>query len=313
VASLCSHFLVIIPKEVTGPSNAKAARHPTMSTLAILALLVGILPPILYSLISPIARNSLPTLRNKRICLLIAHPDDEAMFFAPTLLSLTRPEAGNHVKILCLSTGDADGLGETRKRELVKSGLHLGIKSEDDITVVNNTEDFPDSMTKTWEQGKVAGLLRSSFGGDANGYPSIDVLITFDEGGVSNHPNHISLFHGGRAFIHALLKGANDDESPVDMYTLTSINIARKYAGMGDALVTMIDRFFSPGADDETHPGALVFMSSLVGGDGATWGTAWKAMTEAHVSQMRWFRYGWICLSRYMVINDLKLELIEYD
>ena len=46
-----------------------------------------------------------PTLRNKRICLLIAHPDDEAMFFAPTLLALTAPETGNHVKILCLSKG----------------------------------------------------------------------------------------------------------------------------------------------------------------------------------------------------------------
>lgn len=49
--------------------------------------------------------GSLPTLRKQRILLLIAHPDDEAMFFAPTLLALTRPEAGNHVKILCLSSG----------------------------------------------------------------------------------------------------------------------------------------------------------------------------------------------------------------
>lgn len=29
-------------------------------------------------------------------------------------------------------------------------------------------------------------------------------------------------------------------------------------------------------------------------------------MTTAHVSQMRWFRWGWIGLSRYMVVNDLK-------
>ena len=52
--------------------------------------------------------GSLPTLRNKRICLLIAHPDDEAMFFSPTLLALTKPELGNHVKILCLSSGPFD-------------------------------------------------------------------------------------------------------------------------------------------------------------------------------------------------------------
>lgn len=49
--------------------------------------------------------RSFPMLRGKRILLLIAHPDDEAMFFAPTLLELTRPERQNHVKILCLSSG----------------------------------------------------------------------------------------------------------------------------------------------------------------------------------------------------------------
>lgn len=53
-----------------------------------------------------VARSRFPKLRNKRICLLIAHPDDEAMFFAPTLLALTDPQLGNHVKILCLSSGE---------------------------------------------------------------------------------------------------------------------------------------------------------------------------------------------------------------
>lgn len=48
---------------------------------------------------------SFPKIHNKRICLLIAHPDDEAMFFSPTLLALTDERLGNHVKILCLSTG----------------------------------------------------------------------------------------------------------------------------------------------------------------------------------------------------------------
>lgn len=52
------------------------------------------------------AKGRFPILKNKRICLLIAHPDDEAMFFAPALLALTKPESGNHVKILCLSSGE---------------------------------------------------------------------------------------------------------------------------------------------------------------------------------------------------------------
>lgn len=52
-----------------------------------------------------VVNSKFPKLRNKKICLLIAHPDDEAMFFAPAMQALTDPELGNHVKILCLSSG----------------------------------------------------------------------------------------------------------------------------------------------------------------------------------------------------------------
>lgn len=68
--------------------------------------IVAIVVPSLYLYTVSVVSTRFPTLRNKRICLLIAHPDDEAMFFAPTVLALTRPETGNHVKILCLSSGE---------------------------------------------------------------------------------------------------------------------------------------------------------------------------------------------------------------
>lgn len=41
--------------------------------------------------------------RTEGALLVIAHPDDESMFFSPTVLSLTR--AGHPVWVLCLSTG----------------------------------------------------------------------------------------------------------------------------------------------------------------------------------------------------------------
>lgn len=53
------------------------------------------------------------------------------------------------------------------------------------------------------------------------------------------------------------------------------------------------------------HPSPLLFFS----GPKEMW-TAQKAMTTAHISQMRWFRWGWIGLSRYMVVNELRLEKI---
>jgi N-acetylglucosaminylphosphatidylinositol deacetylase len=70
-------------------------------TLGVLAVVL----PSLYVYTATVVTSRFPALRNKRICLLIAHPDDEAMFFAPAVMALAKPETGNHVKILCLSSG----------------------------------------------------------------------------------------------------------------------------------------------------------------------------------------------------------------
>ena len=113
-----------------------------MDLLLVLSAAAMLVIPSLYAYIAAVAPAQLPALKNKRICLLIAHPDDEAMFFAPTVLALTRPETGNHVKILCLSTGNADGLGETRKKELIKSGKQLGLRDEDDVFVIDSPYVF---------------------------------------------------------------------------------------------------------------------------------------------------------------------------
>ena len=180
-------------------------------------------------------------------------------------------------------------------------------------------------MTQTWDETKISNLLCSAFAphvgrqshhddGDAPPQANIDVLITFDAGGVSSHPNHISLYHGARAFAAALVQGRPGWRAPVDLYTLTTVGIARKYASIGDVFATLAA--WALGAvtgkrGDKAHPGALLFMNGLVGGEGAVQRTAWRAMTEAHASQMRWFRYGWIVMSRYMVMNDLRLEKVK--
>ncbi|EHA52719.1 hypothetical protein MCOR27_002524 [Pyricularia oryzae] len=280
-----------------------------MSTTLLTAGLLVLLAPCLYIYTASVAATRFPALRNKRICLLIAHPDDEAMFFAPTVLALTRPETGNHVKILCLSSGNADGLGETRKKELVKSGMLLGLRNEDDVFVIES-DAFQDSMTATWDATAISSLLTSAFVPNPAAGAMIDVLVTFDKGGVSSHPNHISLYHGARAFVSS--------GSAVDLYTLTSVPFLRKYASIIDAFMTLAMSWGLQGVSEAKSPERLVFMNSLMPGKaqegggsndgGASYGTAWRAMTEAHKSQMVWFRYGWITLSRYMVVNDLKLE-----
>ncbi|KAI0424450.1 putative deacetylase LmbE-like domain-containing protein [Xylaria sp. FL1042] len=290
----------------------------TASSVPVISSLV--LLPLIYTCTSSATQDRLPTLRNKRICLLIAHPDDEAMFFAPTVLSLTRPDTGNHVKILCLSTGNADGLGETRRRELVKSALLLGLRKEDDIFCLDSP-DFPDSMTATWDSDRISALLSSAFAPRLTSGPkeaptaAIDALITFDGSGVSSHPNHISLYHGARAFISSLLRRIRPGlASPVDLYTLTSVGVLRKYTSFLDTLPTMFALLFRGRAarreNDKGNPGTLVSMSPLFGRR-ESYGTARRAMTGAHQSQMVWFRWGWILLSRYMVINDLQLQHVD--
>ncbi|KAL1891952.1 N-acetylglucosaminyl-phosphatidylinositol de-N-acetylase [Sporothrix stenoceras] len=293
-----------------------------MSLLTLLGALV-VLVPVLYMYTVSVVAGRFPTLRNKRICLLIAHPDDEAMFFAPSVLALTRPETGNHVKILCLSSGNAAGLGETRKRELVKSAMTLGLRAEDDVFVVDSP-DFQDSMTTEWDNTAIATLLASAFTPpvpgakkSADGPPgaTIDVLVTFDDRGVSGHPNHVSLYRGARRFVAALVQGKPGWRPPVDLYTLTTVPFIRKYTWVFDVLPTVVSWGFRLRSADpkiaktKEHPGALVFLADLnPSATGGGLGTAWRAMTTAHQSQMVWFRYGWIALSRYMVMNDLRLE-----
>lgn len=183
-------------------------------------------------------------------------------------------------------------------------------------------------MSVTWDADKISSLLCDAFAPHSKNPSSpsrakptanIDVLITFDKQGVSSHPNHISLHAGARRFISTLLRGKPGHTSPVDLYTLTSVSFLRKYTAFLDTLPTLASWHLAGGADparnnavDEQgrdHPRSLVFLNHLTG-EGAL-PTAWRAMTTAHKSQMVWFRYGWITLSRYMMLNDLKLEEVE--
>jgi N-acetylglucosaminylphosphatidylinositol deacetylase len=249
--------------------------------------------------------SAFPTLRGKRICLLIAHPDDEAMFFSPTLLSLAKPESQNRIFILCLSSGDADGLGHIRKTELKKSALLLGVKSAEQVVILED-ERFPDSMTANWEAKEIAKVLQHYFAPkmktmptDAAPLSNIDVLVTFDERGVSGHPNHISLFHGASTFVRNLMQRHSGWENPVKLYTLTTTNVVRKYSSVVDAMLTVLMSIIQKKKSGD-FPTPLLAVSGVGG-----LRKAQMAMTSAHQSQMRWFRWGWIGISRYMVVNDL--------
>jgi N-acetylglucosaminylphosphatidylinositol deacetylase len=164
-------------------------------------------------------------------------------------------------------------------------------------------------MSVTWHPRLLSNLLTAHFAPklaklstkvapEAN----IDVIITFDLQGVSNHPNHKSLYHGAHTFLRALMHRHSGWECPVKLYTLTSTNVVRKYLSILDAPATILSCVFRR-KETGQMPTPLVFVSGLKG-----YRTAQLAMTTAHQSQMRWFRWGWISISRYMIINDLIKE-----
>ncbi|KAM6372802.1 N-acetylglucosaminyl-phosphatidylinositol de-N-acetylase isoform 5-T8 [Pluvialis apricaria] len=120
-----------------------------------------------------------------RALLVTAHPDDEAMFFAPTVLGLGR--AGARPAVLCCSAGNYYNQGEIRKKELEQSCFLLGVPASN-VTVIDH-RDLPDNPAVEWDTRLLAAFVLKHI--EAN---NINLVVTFDAGGVSGHANHISLY-----------------------------------------------------------------------------------------------------------------------
>lgn len=203
--------------------------------------------------------------------------------------------------------------------------------------IVDDPERFPDNMQANWSASDITSVLASAFAPDLASdnasskarkrgnktaaatapVSTIDVLLTFDHHGVSNHPNHGSLYHGAVHFLRSLMKDKAGFSCPIALYTLTTTNILRKYMGVFDAPATMLSgvlhtivAMWSKDAPqrksmDKETPGQLLFVSSV-----NEYLSAQSAMVNAHKSQMVWFRWGWITIGRYMVVNDLRKQRI---
>jgi len=128
--------------------------------------------------------------RNKNVLLVTAHPDDECMFFTPMLTALQHA----NLHILCLSTGNADGLGEKRVNELIKSAAVFGIPANRTWCV--DDPRLQDGMKQHWDTNAIVSHVTRAV--DAF---RIDFVITFDDYGISGHPNHIAVAHACRYIL----------------------------------------------------------------------------------------------------------------
>lgn len=229
-------------------------------------------------------------LASKSIYVLVAHPDDEVMFFAPTILMLNRPKYGNHIKLVSFSNGDYEKLGSLREKELQRSCQILGIEHQvltfvDDINVQWDSQDISNAISEILHQ---------------DGKDNV-VLITFDEKGVSNHPNHKSVYYGA-------VKLAQDKRYKLDLlYTLKSWNFFTKYSfnlvTTYELFQRMYATFIKSSLEDSIdmikEPTLKIYLNVN------NFIVALASMSAAHFSQMVYFRYGWLLLSKYLNSNEL--------
>ncbi len=127
------------------------------------------------------------SLGKKEALIVIAHPDDETIFFFPTINALISKSI--KVNILCLSNGNYYNLGKVREQEMQNLCNHLKLSS---VEMINN-DKLKDDLLLSWDTQIVANEISSYIQRNEN---KIGAIFTFDSKGVSKHPNHISVFNG---------------------------------------------------------------------------------------------------------------------
>lgn len=237
-----------------------------METVSLLIICGGLLALLIVFLISSKLQPAGSITQHKSVVFVTAHPDDECMFFGPTIVNLIHQNIEVH--ILCLSTGNFYGEGKTRVKELYASCKALGVDTNKCSTIDDTSLADGDAIwNKTQIQYYVAEYIQSH---------DISAVVTFDEGGVSGHPNHIS--------IPVALSNSLPNST---LYKLTSVNIFRKYISFLDIII------------------------ALILGEEVCW-PPWQLMTAPfvamakHKSQLMWFRYLYMIFSRYMIFNTFQ-------
>ena len=214
----------------------------------------------------------------KKIVLIIAHPDDEVMFFSPAIFSLQKVVNVYNFFLICITKGEFDDLPQVREKELAASCSHLGIPKENIIQLNNN--DFPDHPKKLWNVNDLSEKIKSILD-----TLNIDTILTFGPGGVSGHINHKDTYA-------AVMKNKQ-----FQRLILYDVNIFRKYLSAFDALCTcLIDGIILQKHVYISPPKSIY--------------KAFKAM-GCHKSQFVWFRKLYFLFSRYIIVNHVKIEPAE--
>ncbi|KAE8395934.1 hypothetical protein ETB97_010228 [Aspergillus alliaceus] len=237
--------------------------------------------------------------------LVTAHPDDETLFFSP---SITYGRENPDVKrsLLVISSGNYDGLGEKRQKELHNSCARIGI-SEDRCVVLDDA-DLQDNPKKWWDEERIKDLVSAHVD-----KWHVDVILTFDQGGISGHINHRSVSAGVRKYVQST------PQAPVT-YMLQSTPLLRKYSSLLDLIPSSIPfswrilkAFLTTPINTPIERRAVHDVVPLDKYNGkALLVSSWKtykvsrAAFSQHESQYSWDRVLYLVLSRYMWFNTLE-------
>jgi N-acetylglucosaminylphosphatidylinositol deacetylase len=216
------------------------------------------------------------------------------MFFGPIIRLLSSSKLNNKIFVLCMTSGNYYGLGETRKNELMLSCRNLVVDNESvKVELIDDNQNLPDNPIKKWDKQLCHSVIEKFVQSN-----KIDVLITFDKHGVSSHLNHCFL----NQCILDMLKSNNFSSFTTlkHVYFLKTVNVIRKYLFIFDLVPTLfLNSLFDLFNLNNTFSPSILAVNTLT-----DYSICFNSMLK-HESQLTWFRYLYIISSRYMFINDL--------
>jgi len=174
----------------------------------------------------------------------------------------------------------------------------LGIE---DVEIIDDPR-LPDGMNTNWDKNVISKFisdhLKKQFERKETSFDEL-LIITFDEFGISNHPNHIATHFGVKQFLQ---QSAQQNSilpktiSKINAFKLETTNIVRKYLGILDLPISKFFILLSDNKKNQEEKQQLFYTLTFI--------QSFKAMQQ-HRSQFVWFRYLFVLFSRYGFVNTL--------
>ncbi|KAK2987099.1 hypothetical protein RJ640_009558 [Escallonia rubra] len=169
-------------------------------------------------------------------------------------------------------------MGNIRKQELFQASAVLKVPLHQ-IKILDHP-DFQDGFGKVWNYNLLARILEEEMQTIV-----VDLIITFDDYGVSGHCNHRDLNQGVRKLLH-------DSSRDIEAWELVSTNTLRKYSGPVDVWLSILYTMHYPKGEMHCllneHPRK-----------------SYVAMAQ-HMSQWVWYRKLFVTFSSYTYVNTLR-------